>query len=603
MNFFSLPPELLVAIVAYLDVPDILAFCCVCRLAQDVFENSTLLQYLVGLFVSGMVDENVLSKLGIRDRLEYLMRRESVWKSLDLKPERRVTIPVEHRHSHIHDLTAGIYIYGELSAIPDSIRTSSLRHVHLPTCIHDLVKSRSAASQERSWWNNVPLGVEALNIGVSLEHNDLLAVLTSVLLPNAGDMHVFQLHLKKFSNSVYHPLAQQPIIQFHEHRIEGNQCIASIDIAGPYLVVLLTWMRAPNTPDELFVYDWMTGVLIMHISSGSFTYRGATFLSNDTFIMTNMRENAIEFLRLKGEAGLVTCRWIGKLALPPLRRGSSLISMNCRTDAIRGQAPGPSTPKRDRQLTSAPSGTSKRAVAPVRCDPDKTIVQFRMYIQGGGAAPNVGHVSLFAFVAHRGDLLRIAEADNKTESGSSSPTEVVATPWDSWGPRSTRWSGNDETDTAWMAGVAGQRQIYITGDRPRRIHVRDYNSATVRKALSPAGIERRQDRVKVVTGEIVTARQGCFVNDVHSSLPFVEVVSDQTFEYDGVLMDESHVIGLTEDEEDGSIRQMDVFIMSPDVPRTCNSCACVCRVILLEAAEMWGIIAMVQPAPKARVLH
>ena len=260
-----------------------------------------------------------------------------------------------------------------------------------------------------------------------------------------------------------------------------------------------------------------------------------------------MRDNTIEFLRLvndRDETAPVSCRWIGKLGLPALQRGSSLISMNCRTDAIRNRDPGMAIFQNNGQSAPEPSGTRKHVFAPVHCDPDKAIVQFRMYLQGGGMAPNVGHVSLFAFVAHRGELLRIIEA-NQSGLGSASSSEVATVAWDTWGPRSTRWSGTDETDTAWMAGVAGQRQIYITGDRPRRIHVRDYNTVAVRRELLNVERQGHQGRRRVVNGEQITAHQGCFASNVRSALPFVEVESAQTSDYDGVLMDENHVIGLT----------------------------------------------------------
>ena len=179
MKLFSLPAELLVGIVALLDIPDILTFCRVCRLANELVVNSATLQYIIALFATGMADEGRRSPLTTRDRLSYLSQREELWSSLDLKTERRVVIPVQHRHSHIHDLNGGVYIFGELSLVPDTIRVNSLRFAHLPSCAHDMEKFRAQASS----WTNFPLGIEALNIGVSLQHNDLLAVLTSVPLP------------------------------------------------------------------------------------------------------------------------------------------------------------------------------------------------------------------------------------------------------------------------------------------------------------------------------------------------------------------------------------------------------------------------------------
>ncbi|THH03696.1 hypothetical protein EW145_g6075 [Phellinidium pouzarii] len=536
MDLFTLPVELLIAIIAYLDPNDILAFCRICRLAHDVYEGSALLRYLVTLFATGMEDVNVLRPLDNGDRLAYLLQREALWGNIDFSRERHVMIPVNHRHSHVHDLTAGVYIFGDLSLVPDSLRTSSLRYVYLPTCTHRQELSRIDANPD--WWTSAPIGVEALTIGLSLEENDLLAVLTSVPSPES-------------------------VIQFHEHRDEGNHCIATIEIAGPYLLVLLAWLRS-NASDELYVYDWTKAFLISHVSSENATYRGAAFLSSDTFILTNMRDNTIEFLSLvvpHAENERTRCRWVGKLALPALRRGSSLVSISCRTDAVRDCVVGVSAAARD-------SGSSLRSRshrrAPVRCAPEKALVQFRMYLQGS----REGHISLFTFVAHRGELLRIVNSSGFSTS-TTEPTPLIAKPWDTWGPQATRWSDANETDTAWMAGNAGQRQVFITRDRPRHIRVRNYNAAAVRK-VSMSTQRKVERRVKAVTGESITAHQDCFLNDIRSALPFFEISSEQTFDYDGVLMDEEHIIGLMEDEEDGYIRQLDVFIITPEKPQTCD---------------------------------
>lgn len=64
-------------------------------------------------------------------------------------------------------------------------------------------------------------------------------------------------------------MAQFPVIRFHQHENTAAHCIAAIEVAGPYLLILLTWLRAPDTSDELYVYDWTKGVLIQ-VSRRSF---------------------------------------------------------------------------------------------------------------------------------------------------------------------------------------------------------------------------------------------------------------------------------------------------------------------------------------------
>ncbi|KAH8114992.1 hypothetical protein DFH11DRAFT_1508158 [Phellopilus nigrolimitatus] len=553
MSLFALPTELLIAILTYLDVRDILAFCRVCRFTHNVHSDSTLLRYIVALAAAGMEDAGVFYPLETSRRLSYLLGREALWSRVDLNEERRFTIPVNHRNSHIHDLTAGVYIFGDLSLVPDSLRTNSLRYVYLPVCMH------RHEMEVSNWWKRVPLGqgVEALNIGVSLRENDLLVVLTSVPIMNAGTVHIFQLHMKEFSTAEPHPLAREPVIHFHEHQEQEAPCVATIEMAGPHVLVLLTWLGSPDLLDELYVYDWKTGKQISHISSRNSTYRGTAFLSFDTFILTNMRENAIELFKLKKEGTdeeVMHCRRIGKLELPTLKPGSSLVSVSCRTDAIRS----------GKRSSSASSASSEYIVAnqnrgaPMHCAPDEALVHFRMYLQGPDVQ-NADHVSLFTFVAHRGELLRAVRSDG-----------TMAKPWRAWGPKVTRWSGCDELDTAWLAGIAGQRQVFLAGEGPRHIHVRDYNAVAVRKALADNRRGANQRQMRLVTEESVTAHEDCFSEDVRSALPFVEISSEQKFNYDAVLMDEEHIIGLTEDEDDGSVRQLDVYMMIPEDARTCN---------------------------------
>lgn len=248
-----------------------------------------------------------------------------------------------------------------------------------------------------------------------------------------------------------------------------------------------------------------------------------------------MRENRVEFFKLeKGiEQEIMKCRRVVNLYLPTLRRGSSMISMNCRTDAIHCH-------KINMLLDSE---LLRKIPAPVYCIPGMSMIQFRMYVQGRGTAPNHGQVSLFAFVMHRGTIIRIA---NTHDTGNTETLdEVSAVPWEEWGPSSTRWSGPDETDTAWMSGIAGQRQVFITGDRKRRIYVRDYNINTVNAEIARLEREGQLHKVTIFTKESITSHQECFEDDIRSALSFVETESDQDFEYDGVLMDEEHIIGLT----------------------------------------------------------
>jgi hypothetical protein len=170
-----------------------------------------------------------------------------------------------------------------------------------------------------------------------------------------------------------------------------------------------------------------------------------------------------------------------------------------------------------------------------------------MYLQRNPAPE--GHVTYFSFVTHRHSILDHACTSTLGVSHEEA-VNMNAVPWDAWGPKATRWSGADEADAGWTSSVAGQRHIILAGERPQALRVRDFNTLTMRRALlgshalmeSPA---ETRDTVTVVGDESVTPHQGCFADDIRSSLPYVESITGESFDYDGVLIDEDHVIGLT----------------------------------------------------------
>ena len=79
---------------------------------------------------------------------------------------------------------------------------------------------------------------------------------------SSRDVLEFHLHLKMFSSGENHPFASRHDIKVHDHFGEENHCVASIQICGSYLLILLTWLRAPDVMDEFYVYDWKQGSLI-----------------------------------------------------------------------------------------------------------------------------------------------------------------------------------------------------------------------------------------------------------------------------------------------------------------------------------------------------
>ncbi|KLO15603.1 hypothetical protein SCHPADRAFT_849336 [Schizopora paradoxa] len=578
MNLLSLPSELIILILAYLKARDILAFSRCRRSTRDIVVDSDVLQYLMVMETTGLENSHrsPLQKMSMRDRLTHIQRKEEIWRELRLPDARHWTIPVTHMHSHVHSLSSGLYILGDASPDPQSSRIVGLHYLELPKCGH----FQGAKNSLR--WTHVALDGEVLNVGLSLEEDDLIAALTASVSSNDPNTQIFKLCLRKFSTWCPHPMARETTIRVCEYSGNDDQRVATITIAGHYLLLLMKSLT-PNSLDEFFVYDWTTSLLLKRLPAPSFTYRDVSFLSTDTLLLTNIRENTLELLKLRNVEGTTSSDkelvWVAKLGLPPLRPGRAMVSLSCCTDRIRrgeevpiasnlpdsNKRPPPSTP-----LLENNCGDTKYGELGPHCRPDKALVQFRTYIQAADM-PADENMVYFSFVAHREVILRHAN-EGDWKHGVQDKTSISAVPWLAWGPKSTRWGGKDEADAAWMANIAGQRNVVNSGHNPRPICVRDYNIFSVNRTLSSRSlaIGGRKNQ-QVVVKESTTAHQDCFLEDIHSSLPYVEYTSSAQFSFDAVLICDAYIIGLSE-SEDGSLNNIDVFLMTPEDPPTCTCC-------------------------------
>ncbi|KAG6885734.1 hypothetical protein C0993_010561 [Termitomyces sp. T159_Od127] len=171
-------------------------------------------------------------------------------------------------------------------------------------------------------------------------------------------------------------------------------------------------------------------------------------------------------------------------------------------------------------------------------------------------------------------------------------------PWHVWGPQSTRWF-EDHGNTDWQHSVYGLRTIdsvkvdcsptslsrrdwnaeaggptsamtyggqqegnNIFDDfrdidideqepavPPRFLRLRDYNPYSIRECLQIEEAERLQGRngnkwfgPRVVTHPTTTDGKGVFIHDIVSRLPYVEVLSKETFRVTDVMMDGCRVL-------------------------------------------------------------
>lgn len=165
-----------------------------------------------------------------------------------------------------------------------------------------------------------------------------------------------------------------------------------------------------------------------------------------------------------------------------------------------------------------------------------------------------------SFVVHRTTVLKHVYAAHPqlvqdVHAHVEKKPEVAKVPWELWGKTGTRWidgydliRGGPAGMAPWFTTTAGQREAFM---RSGNIIVRDYNPHAVDRALREKrrGVfDDMNDRRRVVTVVTKPSRvstwKSMFGCDESDALPFVEVVSKTVYGYDGILMDERHLIGV-----------------------------------------------------------
>jgi len=249
------------------------------------------------------------------------------------------------------------------------------------------------------------------------------------------------------------------------------------------------------------------------------------------------------------------------LNLPPLARRASIDHLMCRGEPN-------------------PTGSGHSAIpAPDRPFHDKAedaIIMFTLF-----ALDNYNGRCQFTFIVHRSALLAHIPAAYLECAPFCSPPELtpaaalVQVPWSAWGPTATRWFEGDLMALNWITTTAGQRSVTFKGDNTTPIIVRDFNPYSVRAArvLATASGKSLQgswstqlpngNSMSLKAEDSVIAAGSMFKEDVRSSLPYVEIVTQTEYEYDGVLIDEERILGLKCNPEDpeAGISSFDVHVL------------------------------------------
>ena len=272
------------------------------------------------------------------------------------------------------------------------------------------------------------------------------------------------------------------------------------------------------------------------------TYRHFSHLSQDTLVIPNLVQNTLEVTKIVMDGDdaprlVLLC----VLHLPPLAENASLYHYYCRSE------PNPTG--------SGPISVPPPSDRPFRDKAEDAIVIFNMSYTHLGT-----RVNWLTFIVHRRALLAHIPAAHRACAPFCSPPEptfaVVQVPWSAWGPPATRLFIGNFTPMYWISTTAGQRAVMMEVVLPSPIIVQDFNPYAVRAALALAAESGQSqqgdwskqlpdgDRMTLTVEDSVLTAGLIFKEDVRSSLPYVEIVTQNDYWYNGVMMDDERILGL-----------------------------------------------------------
>lgn len=257
--------------------------------------------------------------------------------------------------------------------------------------------------------------------------------------------------------------------------------------------------------------------------------------------MPNLRDNTVEITKIVIDSDdtprlVLLCTY----HLPPLTHGASIDFLGCYAK------PNPTY--------SGPVAIPSTSGRPFRDKAEDAIIIFDIYYQPSGDAWTT-------FIVHRRALFAHIPAAYRASApfyAVTDPTPAqVRVPWSSWGPAATRWFEGDRTSTVsvWVMRTAGQRAVTLENRMPTPIIVRDFNVYAVRaaRALMVASGQSHHanwsrqlpngNRMTLKVEDTLLAAGSVFKDDVRSSLPYVEIVTQNEYHYSSVMIDDERVMG------------------------------------------------------------
>ncbi|KAJ7272863.1 hypothetical protein C8J57DRAFT_1063354 [Mycena rebaudengoi] len=499
-RFVELPPELIIHIFHYLDLPALISCLATNRQIKSTIEGSTSLQYLL-LTQEACVEDNPRDTGHyVSQRLAILCERQAAFNEFDMDPASAHTLSMHDfpvRQSYA--LSGGFFFMVELDR-------RVVKYISL-----------AAAHQPNPPWKRLQLAEHILEMAGAVPEDDLLIVVTFTAVLQSGlsglpSDALIELQLFEVSTASYHPQAKEPRIDIGIPSSELRFAEFELDIAGDKLVLFITHSATYVDPtlDRVLVYDWKRGVLQMTLQSPFETYLAAVFVSSDVLLLAGIQTGVLELWKIPDTPENVASAPLVSLGLPRLLVGGEYLI---------------------NKIEYTPKGTAMSSMRPFSSTAADSIIMLHIVVINEWA--DAEH-DLHFVVPRKGLLAQIPVT----------PSTGLVRLWTEWGPPISRWM--KVPDTKWPTIISGQRMMFVehVANERRRIILVDFNPYAYRRALLQLqeGIDPPTRRV--VSDAIDQFPGTYFSEPVDSHLGYLQYTSQGDYTHNGVLMDEEWIVGI-----------------------------------------------------------
>ncbi|CAL1712229.1 unnamed protein product [Somion occarium] len=615
-QLLDLPPELLIRIFLLFDNPgDVLACSRTNRNVYTLVVEDVRIQYHIET-LAARVTNNPKCMLPIAERLARLKRREAAWR--DLSVRRSTTVPISYSPTGIYDLSGGVYFLGERQHIGQlATLTRSLRWIRLPSVEED------REEREIQWNKiDVGKDIADLGLALD-EHDLVAVAFFEVQQNGNDLSRAtlkLSVQLLQLSTGRNHPLASQPTLEVDSYSIAIAPPGLSIEIVGDKIVLLLTFpYGGPDVIVKLFVWNWKTGHLHFTLEAPQMTYQSLFFLSPDVLVLPNTTHHSFELydISVSGKGAPTAPRLIRTLLLPELTTGSDVLRLACRGE------PNPMSSKSTVTHQEPFYDSAEDAIIVVNLlvqNPaigvfgriiNITVVLHRNALSKLIASPEANSQGSFSTPLpynEWGPLVTRWFAANDSSTRWITTTcgqRFVAMPKNGGGqvvvrdfgkyatrralvliPEDERGSAESRADTQrfirwrvlprlpvrdeeeeeeeedaedWeMADEDGEEEFEVEAFDASRLDT--YLTSGHSSTFGQEVILESGNIVRVVTESTsLPVSLGVFKEEVRSSLPFVESVTEEMYDYRAVLVDDKRILGLMLDENDERIISVDII--------------------------------------------